>query len=74
MNAFIILSQKMEKEIEMLKNLSLTESLQKTQCPTTSIEIELEEDFDWNGFEFIPIKKVGPVGSMQAECLDYYKK
>ena len=63
----------MEKEIERLKNLSLTESLQETQRSTASIEIELEEDFDWNGFEFIT-KKTGHVGPTKEECLEYYKE
>ena len=63
----------MEKETERLQNVSLTESSHETQRSTASIKIELEEDFDWNGFEFIT-KKIGPVGPTEEECLEYYKE
>ena len=63
----------MEEETERLKNVSLTESSQETQRSTASIEIEIEEDFDWNGFEFIT-KKIGPAGPTEEECLEYYKE
>ena len=63
----------MEEETKRLRNVSLTESSQETQRSTASIEIEIEEDFDWNGFEFIT-KKMGPVGPTEEECLEYYKE
>ena len=63
----------MEEETERLRNVSLTESSQESPFATASMKIELEEDFDWNGFEFIT-KKIGPVGPSQEECLEYYKE
>ena len=63
----------MEEETERLKKVSLTESSQESPFATASMNIEIEEDFDWNGFEFIT-KKIGPVGPTEEECRDYYKK
>ena len=59
----------MEKEIEMLNNLSLAPTSSEN-LSTASMEIELLEDSEWTEFKFIT-KKKGPYGPTKEECEDY---
>ena len=59
----------MEKDLEMLNNVSLAPSSIEN-LSTASMEIELFEDSEWTGFKFIT-KKKGPYGPTKEECEDY---
>ena len=59
----------MEKEIEMLNNVSLAPR-SSVNLSTASMAIELLEDSQWTGFKFIT-KKKGPYGPTKEECGDY---
>ena len=59
----------MKKEIEMLKNVTLT-PISSEKLSTASMEIELLEDSEWTGFKFIT-KKQGMYGPTKEECENY---
>ena len=59
----------MEKEIEMLNNVSLATSSSEN-VSTASMEIELFEDSEWTGFKFVT-KKKGVYGPTKEEATDY---
>lgn len=59
----------MEKEIEMLNNVSLVPRSSEN-LSTATMEIELLEDSEWTGFKFIT-KKKGPYGPTKEECENY---
>ena len=59
----------MEKEIEMLNNVSLGPTSREIQ-PTASMEIDFIRGPEWAGFKFIT-KKKGPYGPTKEECRDY---
>ena len=56
----------MKKQIEMLENVSLSNS--SKNLSTASIEIKFLDE--WTGFKFIS-KKKGPFGPTKEECKDY---
>ena len=61
----------MEAETEMLKNFPLKSISRSKHVSTASMKIDLIEDPDWTGCEFITRKK-GRFPPKKEECMKYY--